>query len=186
MPRNRLKLAHQQGVVAKVRWTPINGGNGYTGFFANGSSNVLMRLSETDMLNPESSGLKPSVAFKILRDGAVSDNVVAMPSFEGSGSWNFLERPMQTRVAPFATNSCPDLTIRKKLTEGSEWPYSCGFARVGQNNEDGTALPDGDVSIPYQLEFAAADPWSTAFSNTKEFDSNGSQVSWMQQMRRVP
>mmetsp|Transcript_20843 Transcript_20843/g.25549 ORF Transcript_20843/g.25549 Transcript_20843/m.25549 type:complete len:253 (-) Transcript_20843:28-786(-) len=145
-----------------------------------------MRLSETDMLTEESSGLKPSAAFKILRDGTVSDNIVAMPSFEGSGSWNFLERPMQTRVTPFGTNTCPDLTIRKKLTEGSKWPYSCGIARVGQNSEDGSSLRKSDVNIPYQLEFAANEPYETLFTNTREFDDDGKQVSWLDQMKRIP
>ena len=95
-----------------------------------GSENVIMRLSETDMLHEESSGLKPSAAFKFLRDGVASDNIVVMPSFEGSGSWNFLKTEMKTRVAPFEDDSCPDLTLRKKLTEGQQWPYSCGIHEI--------------------------------------------------------
>ena len=50
-----------------------------------------MRLSETGMIHENSKGLKPSVAFKFLRDGETSDNIVAMPSFAGSGHWNFLK-----------------------------------------------------------------------------------------------
>ena len=77
-----------------------------------------MRLSETGMLHEDSKGLKPSVAFKFLRDGVDSDNIVAMPSFSGSGSWNFLKEPMLTRVKPFQEGTCDDLTIKKKLLEG--------------------------------------------------------------------
>ena len=109
MPEGNLKLAHTQGVVAKVTWEPIGDAGGYTGMLGKeGSKNVLMRLSETGMLHEESGGLTPSVAFKFLRDGTFSDNIVAMPSFEGSGSWNFFERPMLTRVAAFGKDTCPD------------------------------------------------------------------------------
>jgi len=129
LPTNRIKLAHTQGVVAQVKWTPIEG-HDYSGTFATGSEYVIMRLSETGMLHELSEGLTPSVAFKFLRDGTSSDNIVAMPSFSNSGSWNFFEKPMKTRVAPFEPDSCEDLTIRKKLVEGSQWPYSCGLSHV--------------------------------------------------------
>lgn len=59
--------------------------------YKTGMDNVIMRLSETGMLQEGSTGLMPSMAFKILRDGTFADNVVAMPSFSGSNSWNFLE-----------------------------------------------------------------------------------------------
>ena len=133
MPRNRLKLAHQNGVVAKVTWTPIGDANGYTGTFASGSTQALIRLSETDMLTEDSTGLKPSLAIKLLRDGQVSDNIMGMPSFEGSGSWNFFEAAFRSRVNAFAPNTCPDLTIRKLLTNATKWPYSCGYSRVAQH-----------------------------------------------------
>jgi len=103
MPDGVKKLSHSQGVVAKVSWEPIGNANGYTGIMGTGSENILMRLSETSMLHEESSGLQPSAAFKFLRDGTFSDNIVAMPSFEGSDSWNFLENPMLTRVDAFLT-----------------------------------------------------------------------------------
>lgn len=94
MPEGEKKLTHAQGVVAKVNWEPVNNANGYTGEFASGSKNVIMRLSETSMLHEGSKGLTPSVAFKILRDGQYSDNIVAMPAFSSSTSWNFFEKGM--------------------------------------------------------------------------------------------
>lgn len=118
MADGRLKTVHTQGVHAKVKWTPI-AGTGYSGIQNEGSEHVIMRLSETGMLHEDSKGLKPSVAFKFLRDGVESDNIVAMPSFSGSTSWNFFKEPMLTRVAPFeASNTCDRQTIQKKLLEG--------------------------------------------------------------------
>ena len=117
MPEGRLKLAHTQGVIAQVKWTPIRG-TGYSGIQDGGSKHVIMRLSETGMLHKNSKGLKPSVAFKFLRDGKDSSNIVAMPSFHGSDNWNFLKEPMLTRVKPFEAGTCEALTIEKKLLEG--------------------------------------------------------------------
>ena len=127
-----------------------------------------MRLSETGMLHEQSSGLMPSVAFKILRDGVPSDNVVAMPSFSGSGSWNFLENAMKSRVTRFEEGSCDDLTIRKKLVEGSQWPYSCGIGHIAKNFVDGTEEPLESIVTPYELSFEAKDPWATMFDSEKE------------------
>ena len=153
-----------------------------------GSSHVIMRLSETTMLHEESSGLLPSVAFKFLRDAQPSDNIVAMPSFTGTGHWNFLKQPMLTRVTPFETDSCEDLTIRKKLTEGQKWPFSCGISNIFKNNADGTALNDNALveKIPYELAFEANRPFNTQFSEGKEIGDDGNQVSWYDQLKRIP
>ena len=181
MPEGRKKFAHTQGVVAQVKWTPIEG-HGYSGMFKTGSQDVIMRLSETAMLHEKSTGLTPSVAFKFLRDGTSSDNIVAMPSFSNSGSWNFLERPMKTRVAPFAPDSCEDQTIRKKLVEGSQWPFSCGISHVARDHADGTFLPDEAVIVPYELAFEALAPYDAAYDYEIV---DGVQVKWYDQLKRI-
>lgn len=164
MPAGRRKFAHTQGVVAQVKWVPdTSAGLNYTGVYANGADDVIMRMSETGMLHEKSEGLMPSVAFKILRDGTSSDNVVAMPSFSGSGSWNFLETGMRTRVTPFELGSCDDLTIRKKLVEGSKWPYSCGIGHIAQNLPNGQSLTTGSANTPYELTFEATSDWVNQF-----------------------
>lgn len=164
MPAGRRKFAHTQGVVAQVKWVPdTSAGLNYTGVYANGADDVIMRMSETGMLHEKSEGLMPSVAFKILRDGTSSDNVVAMPSFSGSGSWNFLETGMRTRVTPFELGSCDDLTIRKKLVEGSKWPYSCGIGHIAQNFPNGQSLTTGSANTPYELTFEATSDWVNQF-----------------------
>ena len=150
-----------------------------------GSENVIMRLSETDMLHEESKGLKPSAAFKFLRDGVASDNIVVMPSFENSGSWNFLKKEMLTRVAPFEDDSCPDLTLRKKLTEGQQWPYSCGIHEIFKHLSNGSDLDDSAVNTPYELSFEANEPYATMFSDEKEYDADGNQVNWYDQLKTI-
>lgn len=162
MATDRVKLAHQQGIVANVTWVPTNYDQGYTGIMdsASGSTtNILMRLSETGMLHESSGGLMPSVAFKFLRDGVKSDNIVAMPSFSNSGTWDFFEKAMHTRVDPFdeTEEQCENNTIRKKLVEGSDWAFSCGIVDVFRHYEDGTDVPDDDVKVPYELKFVPYD-----------------------------
>ena len=62
---------------------------------------MLLRFSEANHLHEQSTGLTPSVALKFLRDGTTSANIVAQPSFKNSGSWNFFEEPMTTRIDAF-------------------------------------------------------------------------------------
>ena len=101
----RSKVVHGQGLHAKVVWKALTAeeGNPYTGMYATGSENVIMRLSETQ--NIAYQGLLPSVAFKFLRDGLKSKDIVAMPSFEPTSSWNFWENAMKTRVEPITEES---------------------------------------------------------------------------------
>jgi len=190
LPEGITKVSHTQGVVAKVKWTPIGNANGYTGFFNTGADeNIIMRLSETGMLHEKSAGLTPSVAFKWLRDGTYSDNIVAMPSFLGSKSWNFLENDMATKVPHFDPEGCESNTLRKALGKGNRQVFSTGTAEFAYHKADGTDALDpfayDDVKMPFTLKFAANEPFATMFSATKELDSNGNQVSWMDQMKRI-
>ena len=85
---------------------------------------------------------------------------------------------------PFGTNTCPDRTIKKKLNEASDWPFSCGFSRVAQHTESGEATGFG---MPWELQFETTDTYRNMFDSAKEFDATtGAQVSWMTQMGRIP
>ena len=74
--KNRLKVFHTQGVVAKVKYVP-EPNNGLSGMLGVESDTVLLRFSESGNLHEESEGLTPSVALKFLRDGTKSANIVA-------------------------------------------------------------------------------------------------------------
>ena len=157
--------------------------------FKSGMNNVLMRLSETGMLQEESKGLMPSVAFKVLRDGKHSDNIVAMPSFLGSESWNFFGEQMDTRVDHFVKDTCPQQTIRKKLGQGNRFVFSTGSSDLALHNEDGTEAVDKfDFTarhLPYKMGFAANEPFKSMFNKDKEIGSDGKQVSWLDQLQRI-
>jgi len=156
LTEGRLKTAHTQGLHAKASWVS-SGDHEYTGLFDTGSDNVLIRFSETTNLTSESTGLLPALAVKVMVDYKSSVNIVAMPSFWSTGSWNFFEYGFKTRVEPFtkADEFYEWSTVRLKLAEGSAFPYVCGYGHFGDRYEDGSMLTDlGEtVSIPYEIEF---------------------------------
>lgn len=68
MPRNRNKLLHQQGIVAKAEFIPVENPI-YKGIFESGAQNVIIRMSESNLITNDSPSANPSIAFKFLRDG---------------------------------------------------------------------------------------------------------------------
>ena len=102
----RLKLVHQQGIVAMAKYVPsCRGikGHHYTGIFRSGAENVIIRLSETDLhLDGVTGGLNPSAAFKFLRDGVPSGNQFGMVAFEQdpdpSQPWNWFAKDLLNHV----------------------------------------------------------------------------------------
>ena len=50
--------------------------------------------------------------------------------------------PFTNRVAPFdpVANAIEDQTIRKKLTEGSKWPFITGLGDAASINNDGSVV----------------------------------------------
>ena len=99
--KNRPKTTHTQGLVAKVSWIPMT--DRYTGMYASQQDEVIMRLSETQMLTDESKGLHPSLALKFLVDGERSSNLFASTGMKPTDSWDFLDKryAMKNRLEPF-------------------------------------------------------------------------------------
>jgi hypothetical protein len=50
LKKNRPKTTHSQGLVAKVSWIPTPTTTSYTGMYSERQDNVILRLSETQML----------------------------------------------------------------------------------------------------------------------------------------
>ena len=155
---NRVKSTHTQGLVAQVEWQTVDNSEGYTGIYASGSDSVVMRLSETSNIGANTSGLKPSVAFKFLLDGRSSENLVLSAGFRSSGQWNFLAGEQTNRVPafdPVQDANCEFETVHKQLLEGSRCPYALGLGQIGNVNNDATRLSDGDVHTPHQIDLVS-------------------------------
>ena len=101
LPRDRPKINHAQGVVARVRWEDL-GGHNYSGLFSS-DNNGLIRMSEGNFLLPgdEIPGLTPTMALKFTRDGMPSANILANTSFEPSNSFNFFANNFRTTIETF-------------------------------------------------------------------------------------
>lgn len=100
-PIEHAKVIHTFGSTASVRLEPVSSSLGLTGVFSEGAEHAVLRLSiVADWTTPCKGGtdmnfegcLKPSLAFKVLRDGDFSSNVVAQVNLgDGVGQdFNFL------------------------------------------------------------------------------------------------
>ena len=143
MKRNRLKITHRQGLVAQIRWVPEDG-QSYTDFYSDGFEHGYIRFSQTLPLTDDSTGLLPAVAVKALRNGARSQNVLGMPSFHPTTSWNFFNADMANRVEPFDADDPDDAmlldTIIEKLIAGDNQPFSTAVGNFAEFNINADSL----------------------------------------------
>lgn len=96
-PPNAAKVIHTFGSAALVRFVAA-GNTGFTGMFEKGAAHAVIRLSiVADWTQPCKGGtdlnfdgcLKPSLAFKMLRDDDYSSNLVAQINLGDGVGWNF-------------------------------------------------------------------------------------------------
>ena len=143
MKRNREKITHRQGLVAQIIWESQDG-HGYTGFYETGFKHGYLRFSQTLPLMDDSTGLLPAVAVKALRDGARSQNIMGMPSFHPTTSWNFFNADMANRVEPFDADDPDDAmlldTIIEKLIAGDNQPFSTAVGNFAEFNVSSESL----------------------------------------------
>ena len=111
-------MNHAQGVVALVTWENL-GGHDFTGLYEDGSDSGLIRLSESNFIVPETTGLSPSLAIKFLRNGMDSVNHLANVSFASTDSWNFFANDFRSRVDLFTNQQCERPTIERKFLDVS-------------------------------------------------------------------
>jgi len=102
LPRDRPKINHSQGVVARVKWEDLKG-HSYSGLFRGDNDLGLIRMSEGNFLLPEGEikGLTPTMALKFPRDKIRSANLLANVSFEPTDSFNFFANDFHTSIPTF-------------------------------------------------------------------------------------
>ena len=77
------------------------------------------------------------------------------------------------------------MTIRTKLLQASAWAFSCGYSALTVHTED-EDIYSGTRDFPYEINFVPTDAVKDLFSSEKEIDADGKQVSWLDQMKRIP
>ena len=101
----RQKYVHQQGVVTKGKFVVTKRNRGYTGIFASGADDVIMRFSEAGQhFEGKTKSLNPSIALKFLRSKVTSANTFGMLSFEPEedGKWDFWREDFRSHLPNFA------------------------------------------------------------------------------------
>ena len=183
---NGARGSHAQGLLAKAKWVPVGTGGGYSGIYASGSTNVILRLSERNLLGSWSTGLTPAIALKFLIDKRDSQNIQAGHSFTQSNSWNFFEEDFHTRVTPFdpVTQKAWVDTIYKKMVSGNPYPFAFSTSAIATTENNGTWLKQSKVKSPYELKFVPAKDF--AIPATKQTDSaTGKDVNWYDQVKKA-
>ena len=195
MPDRRLKITHTQGVVAKIAWiseknTEINP---YTGILKTGSHKAIIRLSQASILHELSDGLTPSFAIKFFIDGNLdrgenfgngeSQDIVAMPAFTESGSWNFLEGTYSNHVAAFEkdTHPCEVDTLVRKLRDANRFPYATSISQLAERFTSGfEIMTEDNINAPFKLEFESplADDPELMLGETGE--------PWYEELQNIP
>ena len=109
----RVKYVHQQGIVTRAKFVPggMAAERGYSGIFASGSDEVIVRFSDAGQrLDGVSESINPSIALKFLRDGMTSANQFGMVGFDTipTGMWDFWQSDFRTNLPEFKNSSSRD------------------------------------------------------------------------------
>jgi len=130
------KLIHTVGAVAKAKfvWT---GNNKYTGMFK-AANNVLVRASTAQ--EPTADGITPAIAFKALRDGIPSGNIIGMYELDGQKSLNFFDNNMCSHLAARPTFGLKLKALGLKFQLQSHYPGCLGLSEFASYTESGASV----------------------------------------------
>jgi hypothetical protein len=173
----RKKLLHAVGLVASAVWKPVSNSLGYTGIFASGSQDLIVRLSTGNQPSTEgnSSGMIPAVALKFLRDGVPSGNIHLL----GGGpqdSFNFFAHDFSNHSPDFPFNSPPAaLVLRDLFLTASAYPTYVGLSRAAELDSSGQK-PSGTPNYPWRIILHPSAALHNAFP-----DSNPNEL-WYKQL----
>jgi len=105
----RKKIVHSVGAVGLAKWVVVPNNLSYTGIFATGCDNVIMRFSSAFRPGTTNStaqaNLAPAFGLKFLRDDIPSANVFALGSLLGQTSYNFFMHDVSNHLPDIPNNS---------------------------------------------------------------------------------
>lgn len=186
LPKDRPKVNHATGVVAKVRWKPM-APSVYTGMFGS-ESTALLRMSEANFDLPETQGLTPSLAIKFTRDGIRSVNLLANVSFEPKPSFNFFANDFRINI-PLFTDACAVETIQESFKQQNAWINNLGVSELARMTQAGESskVENSDLVYPFDLwlEYAGPDPatlWPYWSDHSERPVKDGVELKWYEQL----
>jgi len=169
MPQGHTKIIHSVGTHSKFEWKNT-GGHEYTGLFASGSKEGVLRFSlaaaPDNKAEYKPPGTQPGtntvgISVKVLRDGLASANFVAMrpAGAGGQNSFNFFESELQNHVA---APSNP--VLQDKFATASSWVNMVGLKDFGEFDASGKKA--SSPKYPFMLSFRPTAAVKSKFSNT--------------------
>ena len=123
----RQKYVHQQGVVTKGRFEAFDNERGYTGIFASGAEDVIIRFSDAGQyLEGVTESINPSIALKFLRSGVTSGNQFGMLAFETTEAerpFDFWRSNFRSHLPSFKNNE-EDIEQSMCINEEDDWIFN--------------------------------------------------------------
>jgi len=174
-PTEHAKVIHTFGSTAGVRLEPVANSLGLTGVFQEGAEHAVLRLSiVADWTQPCKGGidinfkgcLKPSLAFKALRDGDFSSNTVAQVNLgEGVGrDFNFFDHaqatwlPAPTGIAAELVEELFSYASQKEETSG------VGLQELASQGAKADQEPN-EIKAPQLIYFVPAEQVKANFTS---------------------
>jgi len=165
--RKEKKLIHTVGVVSQGKLTITNNPLNYTGIFASGADNIIIRMSTAQQPTSEGGNVTflPALVIKYLRDGVPSANSFAMFSLLGQNSYNFFKHDLSNHVPIFGpwAPTAQQLVLDAFLA-ASSWPTMIGLSDMASWDQLGNHATS--PRFPYRLVFHPADKWHNYFPDS--------------------
>ena len=177
----RVKYVHQQGIVTRAKFVPggMASERGYSGIFASGSDEVIVRFSDAGQrLDGVSESINPSIALKFIRDGMTSANQFGMIGFDTipSGMWDFWQTDFRSNLPDFKNSNsrdniclssgaelydhssvnsdeCAPLSMGRWMSQVDQHVYQNGSSDLAGFDQTGAKTPTAQLKFPFELEF---------------------------------
>jgi len=177
--QRRPKLIHSVGVILDAVWTVVPNSLGYTGIYATGCTNTIIRLSLATAPTNATGGFTPGISVKCLRNQVPSGNMMALYSLEGQDSWNFFKHDLTNHVPDLSTNSQFILQELRSLFAGaSAWPVMIGTSNLAHYDQNGNNITS--PVFPFRLVFHPTTALHNAFPDTPQQDFTAGLVKGLQ------
>ncbi|TPX61984.1 hypothetical protein SpCBS45565_g07121 [Spizellomyces sp. 'palustris'] len=151
MVPGRKKFIRNRGAHALVKLVPTEAAKQYTGIWATGAQNGLIRLTTLDEPpsnpKPDDIVIAPGGSIKFWRDGVPSTNLFFIYSLEGQTSWNYFENPCSNHLAPPKELKTK---VGKKFNQRvSNYSEMTGTSDLAKFTADGKPVPQ--PKAPFQI-----------------------------------
>jgi len=150
----RKKLIHTVGVIGQAVLTITSNPHNYTGLFASGATELLIRFSAAqEPATTQGDGcLTPGIAIKALRSGVPSGNVFSMFSLMGQDSFNFFKHDLSNHPPNLGDWApLPLRLVRDAFEKASRFPTLLGLSSFAAYDKNGVYA--SSPKFPFRIVF---------------------------------